>query len=52
MFKWDVPALLNILYIYVTLKEGNRSMSEKNNQNALWQYQNSHDMKFRVVDVL
>jgi hypothetical protein len=27
-------------------------MSEKNDQNALWQMQNSHDPKFRVVAVL
>jgi hypothetical protein len=39
-------------YIYVTLKEEKRSMSEKNIQNALWQYQKSHNTKFRVVDVL
>jgi hypothetical protein len=25
-------------------------MSEKNDQNALWQKQNSHNPKFRVVD--
>jgi hypothetical protein len=38
--------------IYGTLKEGKRSLSEKNIQNALWQYQKSHDMKFRAMDVL
>jgi hypothetical protein len=27
-------------------------MSQKNSQNALWQTRNSHDPKFRVVDVL
>jgi hypothetical protein len=27
-------------------------MSEINSQNALWQMQNSHNPKFRVVDVL
>jgi hypothetical protein len=27
-------------------------MSKKNSQNALWQTRNSHNPKFRVVDVL
>jgi hypothetical protein len=30
-------------------KEKKRSLSEKNDQNALWLYRNSHNTKCRVV---
>jgi hypothetical protein len=38
--------------MYVTPKVQKRSLSEKNDQNALWQKVNSHNQKFRVVAVL
>ena len=34
---------------YVKLKERRRSMSETNDQNALWLQGNSHNTKLRVV---
>jgi len=42
---------LLLFIIYVKLKDGKRSLSGKNNQNALWHYRNSHNAKFRVVAV-
>ena len=48
------------IYIYVCVcvcvcvkpKDRKRSMSGKNDHNALWHYRNNHNAKFRVVAVL
>ena len=39
-----------IFCIYITLKDQKRSLSRKND-NALWHYRNSYNMKFRVMAV-
>jgi len=44
-----VPGYLMI--VYVKLKDRKRSLSRKNDHNALWHYRNSHNVKFRVVAV-
>jgi len=36
---------------YVKPKDRKRSLSGKNDHNALWHYRNSHNAKFRVVAV-
>jgi hypothetical protein len=38
-------------YRYVKLKDRKRSLSRKNDHNALWHYRNSHNAKFCVVEV-
>jgi hypothetical protein len=37
--------------VYVKLEDRKRSLSGKNDHNALWHYRNSHNAKFRVVAV-
>jgi len=37
--------------ITVKLKDRKRALSGKNNHNALWNYRNSHNAKFCVVEV-
>jgi hypothetical protein len=37
--------------VFVKRKDRKRSLSGKNDHNALWHYRNSHNAKFRVVAV-